>query len=162
MILKVWDGKSKTRQADKYAAPDGADWQRLIQEVTSTQKIVIENNNIYSNIADEEILIGQPLILKSKIKLADSNDPEVIGLSIVNCAINENCIYITQGRLILENWLNITGEIKLVSGACYFLSIQEKGKLTSIIPNNNVIVQIGRAQNKKTLSINIEMPIYLT
>lgn len=163
-MLKIWDGKSKTRQADKYAAPDGADWQRLIQEITSTQKVVIENNNIYSNIANEEILVGQPLILKSGIKLANNNDPEVIGLSIINCKIGKDCIYITQGRLILENWLNIIGEIELIPGVCYFLSMQEKGKLTSIAPNlsGDVIVQVGRAQSKNTLSVGIEMPIYLT
>ncbi len=166
-MLEIWDGKSKSRQTDKYAAPNADDWNRVIKEVSNTQRVVIENNNVYSNLADEDILAGQPLILQSnsRILLADTNiQVEITGISIVDCEINEDCIYITQGRLTLEDWSNVISEEKLTPGESYFLSMQEKGKLTIIAPDSGgtVIVQVGRAQSAETLSIGIEMPIYLT
>ena len=155
-MIEVWDGKSRSRQVSKYAAPDADDWISIIKEVKKTQKVVIENNNIYSNIAGENILIGQPLILESKILLAGNNS-EVIGLSIIDCNIGENCIYITQGRLSLSDWSKIIGKVKLIPGKPYFLA--STGKL-AIIPNNVAIVQRGRAQSEETLSVSIEIPIY--
>lgn len=162
-MIEVWDGKSETRPEHRYAAPDAADWNRIIQEMSKTQQVVIENNNVYSNTANEDILIGQPLILESDIELA-GNNPEVVGLSIVNCIIGEDCIYITQGRLSLSDWTNIIGEMKLIPGRCYFLSMQEIGKLTSVAPSSrgDTVVQVGRAQSTETLSISIEVPMYLT
>ncbi len=158
-MIKVWDGQSKSRQVSRYAAPDADDWKRIIKEIAKTQKVVIENSNVYSNIAGETILIGQPLILESNIRLAGNNF-EVIGLSIVNCNINENCIYITQGRLSLFDWTNVIGTDKLIPGKSYFLV--NIGKLTSVAPNTGAIVQVGCAQNTETLNVKIETPIYLT
>ena len=158
-MIKVWDGESKSRQVSRYAAPDADDWKRIIKEVAKTQKVVIENSNVYSNVAGETILVGQPLILESNIQLA-GNSFEVIGLSIVNCSIGENCIYITQGRLSLSDWTNIINTNKLVPGKPYFLA--DVGKLASVVPNSGAIVQVGRAQDEETLSVSIETPIYLT
>ena len=158
-MIKVWDGKSRTRQERKYAAPDADDWVSIIEEVRGTQQVVIENNNVYSNVADEAILIGQPIVLESNIRLA-GNNPEVIGLSIVDCGIGEDCIYITQGRISLSNWVNIIGADKLIPGQCYFLS--DIGKLTAEAPSIGTVVQVGRAQSNEILSVSIEIPIYLT
>lgn len=158
-MIKVWGGESKSRQVSRYAAPDADDWKRIIREVAETQKVVIENSNVYSNVAGETILVGQPLILESNIQLA-GNSFEVIGLSIVNCNIGEDCIYITQGRLSLFDWTNIIGTDKLIPGVPYFLA--DIGKLASVVPNSGAIVQVGHAQNEETLSVNIETPIYLT
>ncbi len=158
-MLKIWDGKSKSRQKHRYAAPDATDWERIVKEVIKTQKVIIENSNIYSNKADEVILVGQPLILESNIQIADLLNPEVIGLSINSCGPNENCIYITQGQLSLENWFHITGTNELIPGAYYYLS--SKGELTAIPPSSIVVSELGRAQNKYVLNINIKTPIYL-
>lgn len=166
MSLEVWDGRSETRDVDKYAAPDGADWNRAISEIAKTQQFtnVLERNLFYSE-ADESILAGQPLIIESNLKLAGTSDyPEVVGISLVNCAIGIECVYIEQGKLELDDWSNVTGEVDLTPNAVYFLSMQEKGKLTKIAPESsgNTVVQIGRAQNPKTLSIDIKIPVYLT
>lgn len=156
--MKVWDGG---RETDQYASPDAKDWANIVQEVIHIQQVIIENNNIYSNVTDEDILIGQPLILKSNshIQLADiENDPEVIGLSVANCLANENCVYISQGSLTLTDWSEIIGNTTLVPGVYYYLT--EKGKLTSVIPTSLVMIQVGRAQNGMTLSVDIKVPIY--
>ena len=160
---EIWDGRSGTRKSDKYAAPDASDWQRIIGEMIKTQEVVVTNNNVYSNDAGVIILAGQPLILVSNIQLANPLNPEVIGISIADCIVSEKCTYVNQGRLSLENWLHSIGTIKLVPGAYYYLSPSQEGKLTLIPPNNvgETIVQIGRAQNEDTLSINIQMPLYL-
>jgi len=161
-MLEIWDGG---RDVDQYAAPNADDWNRIVQQVKQTQRVVIENNNIYSNIAKEDILIGQPLILKSGIRLAGTHSyPEIIGISIVDCKITTNCIYITQGRLELEDWTNIVNSVKLLPGACYFLSMQEKGKLTTVAPdaNGDTVIQVGRAHSEEILSVNLEYPVYLT
>lgn len=158
-MLKVWDGG---RESDKYAAPNAKDWANIVQEVIGIQRVIIENNSIFSNTANEDILIGQPLILRSNghIKLANiETDPEVIGLSIVNCSAGENCIYISQGRLSLTDWSNITNSITLIPGDCYYLI--EKGKLISTVPSSLVVIEVGRAQNKTTFSVDIKIPIYL-
>ncbi len=160
-MIKIWDGKSRTRQEQRYAAPDADDWSSIITEVRKTQQVVIENNNVYSNIASEVILIGQPIVLESNIRLA-GNNPEVMGLSIIDCGIGEDCIYITQGRISLSNWVNIIGADKLIPGQCYFLSTLEKGKLTAEAPSIGTVVQVGRAQSNEILSVSIEIPIYLT
>lgn len=156
----TWDGGRKT---DKFAAPDATDWANIVQEVVAIQKVIMENNNIYKNITHENILAGQPLILTSTqiIHLADiNNDPEIVGLSIANCNMNENCIYISQGCLSLTDWFNITGSVKLIPGAYYYLT--GKGKLTSIVPNTLIMLQIGQAQSETTLDINIKIPIYFS
>ena len=50
----VWDGKSASRQSDKYAAPDAADWAQIIKEIRVTQSRVneltveIEQGTVYS------------------------------------------------------------------------------------------------------------------
>jgi len=161
-MLTVWDGG---RNTDQYAAPDAADWQRIVQQVIQTQKVVVENNNIYSNVAEEDILSGQPLILESGIRLAGTqNYSEIIGISINDCKIIEDCIYITQGRLELEDWSNVVNTVELLPGARYFLSMEEKGKLTTVAPSasGDTVVQVGCAQSKEILSVNIESPVYLT
>ncbi len=161
--LSVWDGDSGNRDSNSgnQSGPDHRDWARAIAEIAATQRVVIENSNIYSNNADEIILIGQPVILNESIQLAKVDNPEVIGLSIVNCNINENCIYITQGKLTLPDWSNVNGVKELEPGKYYYLSVLEKGKLTVVAPDSNVIVGIGRAQNKDTLNVKLEVPIYL-
>lgn len=156
----IWDGG---RETDKHAAPDAQDWANIVQEIINIQKVIMGNNNMGNNITDENILAGQPLILEStgNIQLANINDnPEVIGLSIADCLINENCTYISQGYLNLPNWFNIIGSEKLIPGAYYYLS--SKGKLTSIVPNTLVMLQIGQAQNETTLNVDIKIPIYFS
>lgn len=159
-MIEVWDGKSVTRQKYRYAAPDATDWDQIVKELQKTQKVVIENSRIYSNRSGEAILIGQPLILESNIQVADLLNPEVIGISINSCNPNENCIYITQGQLSLNDWSHITGTIELIPGAYYYLS-NGKGKLTTVPPSSIVVSELGRAQDKNTLDINIKTPIYL-
>jgi len=158
--MEIWDGG---RDTDKFASPDATDWANIVQEIINIQKVIMGNNNIYSNIAAENILAGQPLILESnsRIQLADiNNDPKVIGLSIADCLINENCTYISQGRLSLSDWFNIVNSVKLIPGAYYYLS--GKGKLTSTVPNSLIMIQIGQAQNEMTLNIDIKIPIYFS
>ena len=157
--MEVWDGG---RESDKHAAPDAEDWANIVQEIIGIQKVIIENNNVFSNIAGEDILVGQPLILRStgNMQLADiETEPEVIGLSIVNCVVGGNCIYISQGQLSLLDWSNIVGHVELIPGAHHYLF--EKGKLTPTVPKTLIIAGVGRAQNKTTLSIDIQVPLYL-
>ena len=150
--MKTWDGK---RDVDKYAAPDGGDWQDIVNEVQVTQKVVIDNDRTYSCAIDGGIVSGQPLILESGVlKLASQDSPEVIGV----CLGETN--YAVQGQLTLEDWSAVTGSITLIPGEYYYLDNQ-KGKLTPTPPNQIVLVIVGRAQNLNTLDINVQTPVYL-
>ena len=163
--MDIWDGSSKTRSnLGDYRSPDGADWQRMIKEV---QKIQVEINkgDIYTNMSDDFIYIGQPIVLNANnyLKRAKKSNPEVIGISLVKVLPTTNTIYITSGRLQLEDWTNVTGTINLIPGSFYYLSMSSFGLMTHIPPDSfgDSIVEIGRAQNRKLLSINLKTPLYL-
>lgn len=148
-MLTVWNGG---RDVDQYAAPDADDWQNIVAELQGTQRAV--NNRIYENEIDEDIVIGQPLVLESGIlKLASQNNPEVIGISLGKTN------YMTQGQLILDDWSQVTNSFTLTPGDCYYLA--DQGKLTNIPPNHTALVVVGRAQTSNTLDVDIELPIYL-
>ena len=166
----VWDGRSASRQNDKYAAPDAADWAQIIKEIRGTQSKVneltveIEQGSVYSRISNDFIIIGQPIVLDGiKIVKASKSRPEVLGISIVDSEPDQDTIYIVQGQLTLTDWTNVIGYTELIPGAFYYLSMLVVSGLTAIAPVSvdDVIVQVGRAQSKETLSIDIETPIYL-
>jgi len=138
------------------------------QEIQNTQLEVveIEQGLIYSNESDDFIITGQPIVLNenNNIVKASKFSPEVLGISIIDVAVGEKCVYIVRGRLTLIDWSNIVEEDdELIPGATYYLSMFEPGKLTITAPNliGDVVAQIGRAQNKEMLNIDIETPIYL-
>lgn len=153
-MLAPWDGG---RDVDKYAAPDAADWQNVVNEVQTTQQAVIEISSIYSNAVGEDIVRGQPLILETgSLKLASQDSPEVIGVSLGGTD------YITQGQLTLDDWSTITDSTILIPGEYYYLADQ-KGKLTHNAPSQTgtVLVIVGRAQTANTIDINVQTPIYM-
>ena len=166
----IWDGKSASRQKDKYAAPDAADWAQIIKEVRGTQlrvnelTVEIEPGSVYSRKSNDFIIIGQPVVLDdAKIVKASKSRPEVLGISIVDIEPDQDVIYVVQGQLTLTDWTNVVGYTELIPGAFYYLSMLVVGCLTAVAPVSvdDVIVQVGRAQSKETLSIDIETPIYL-
>jgi len=155
--LEVWDGRSSTRKTDKYAAPDAGDWGRVIHEIQKIQKIIIETTEFYSGNTDDNISVGQPLELGNKLKLANR---DVIGIAISD---TNPIIYVVRGKLTLDNWINVINNNFLKPNVYYYLSMTEPGKLTTVAPTivNDVVIEIGRAQNKNQLAINIKTPIYL-
>jgi len=159
----IWDGSSKTRlDPSVYRAPDGADWNRLLKEIQYIQ-LEIKEGDIYTNISNDFIYIGQPVVLdhNNQLTRARKSNPEVLGISLVEVKPGKNTVYMVNGRLQLEDWIQVTGTSTLISGAYYYLSMTNFGMITSLPPDIGIIVEIGRAQSNKLLSINLKTPLYL-
>lgn len=118
--------------------------------------------------ADEDIISGQPVYLKSNghIGLAKADNPartKVIGLAFDSVAPGFSCRYITDGELSNDDWTDIIGSEQLEIGQIYYLDPDNSGKLTTIAPitSGQYVVKVGIALTVKKIDIEIQQSIML-
>jgi hypothetical protein len=120
----------------------------------------------FSAESDDEVILGQPVYLKSNmhVALAQANSAapsKMDGLVVVGASPTFAAKYISEGQVTRQDWTPITGTEQLTPGATYFLSAAEAGKLTTTAPTTGYIARVGKAQSSISLDIEIAQTIRL-
>ena len=115
----------------------------------------------YTAEADESVLAGQPLYVKSTshVALADA----IVNFGVVGFATTvagSSVTYATEGKLTLTDWSAVAGDTALEPGDNYYLSTTT-GQITNVAPVIGHVVRIGRATSTVTLDIEIEPSVKL-
>ena len=170
----AWDGDSATRKDDpnRYAAPDGADWQEITKQLQMTQDATIQLLNAQDTppltlVAGQTMIVGQPFYMAlNKIWPAQADDPthaDVCGFTLDNATPNSDTYCTTKGQVSRNDWTPIAGTETLVPGLSYYLHPTVAGMITDTAPNlpGQFVVHLGKATAPNTLDIKIEQPIGL-
>ena len=132
----TWDGTSLTRpNPSVLRAPDNHDWARLVQEIQNLQNPEFELS------AKDTILIGN--IIDSEIKLASSDNNNIMGIAVTDGTPGTLIHIKTLGVVVRSDWTPITGTITLSVGVDYFLV--PDGKISIIPPNTGWTHKVGYA-----------------
>lgn len=122
----------------------------------------------YAAIADNSILIGQPIYIKSTSHAALAQADDVITSAAMGFAITAveptfTVRYLTEGKLTLTDWTAITGTALLVPGDVYYLDAAIAGRITNVAPltPGQSVIHVGRAASTGTLDIEIDLSVYL-
>lgn len=122
----------------------------------------------YESVADSNVVIGQPLYVKSNghVDLARGNASPttgVVGLATQAALSTHVVTYDAEGKLQLADWTAITGTATLTPGAYYYLSDATAGALTAVAPttSGSYVVCVGKAISTVILDIEISQPILL-
>jgi hypothetical protein len=96
-------------------------------------QLIISSDAVFSAIVDENVIKGCPVYLKLNGHLGVASAIEenfrVAGLMRQNTLSGDPGLYLTEGKLELSNWTQITGEALLTPGAQYFLHPTVSGLL---------------------------------
>lgn len=162
-----WDGLSRTRPDPTiYAAPDGDDWNMLMEWVRAVQQIQ-QGVPILELVAGQGMLIGQPFYMASGLIWPSQADSEghanVCGFTTQDAGPNSPIVVVTRGQVTRADWTPITGEEFLEPGVDYFLSPNVAGQITTNAPTQvtQFVVPLGKAVSPTTFDVNIEKPIEL-
>lgn len=161
----TWDGKSRTRSDPRvYAAPDGADWWAVTQQVQEAQQAA---SQVVMLVAGQALLAGQPVYLDADAmrpaQAIDSQLADVWGLAASDGEADSDVACTTNGQITLENWTPISGSPTLIPGATYYLHPLIAGTITTTPPTTTgqFVVPLGKALSPLTFGVKIEPPIQL-
>lgn len=161
----AWDGSSKTRPNPQvYAAPDGADWWAVTQQVREAQQAA---SQVVSVVAGQNLLAGQPLCLSGDVAFpAQAIDlllADAWGFAASDGVTDSDVACTTNGQITLENWMPISGSTTLIPGATYYLHPLVAGTMTTTPPDvpGQFVVALGKAISPLTFGVKIEAPIGL-
>jgi len=164
----IWDGQSATRNdPHTYAAPDGADWQKITSQVQATQRAVAESAGAFTLMTGQNMLAGQPFyVFNNRIWPAQANDEthaDACGFVFVDAPTGSEAVCGSSGQVTREDWSAVALTEKLSLGATYFLHPTIAGLITTEPPSlpGEFVVQLGKALTPETLDIRIESPIGL-
>jgi hypothetical protein len=161
----AWDGSSKTRKDPRvYAAPDGADWWAVTQQVQEAQQAA---SQVVMLVAGQTLLAGQPVYLsEDAMRPAQAIDPllaDAWGFAASDGAEDDDVACTTNGQITLEDWTPIIGTPTLTPGATYYLHPLIAGMMMTTPPATpgQFVVALGKALSPLTFGVKIEAPIGL-
>lgn len=136
-----------------------------ISIIATATQLIISSDVFFSTIVDENIVQGTPVYLKATGNLGIAASMEekfrVAGLMFQDTLSGTTGVYITQGKLELLDWTQITGTVTLVPGSQYFLHPITEGKLTDTPPVAGFLVPVGQAQSTTELNIELQQTVRL-
>lgn len=150
----IWDGLSPTRPTDRYAAPDGADWNELVKQLQACQGAAY---GVREFTFGQAMLVGQPFYIAPTglAYPAQATDfPDALGF------VTGDSQGITYGSVTRTDWTPITGVSALIPGAVYFLS-NSTGMISTSPPASGHVVELGHAISETEFEVKINPPVRL-
>lgn len=163
-LISVWDGSSSTRpDPSVFRAPDAADYARIVEELRKTQQSVVNMDEVYIAEAGENVNIGQLARIRNTdnklIKADSSTSGLVCGLVLVPAAVGEDAIFVQDGKVSLESWIDVTGTTHLSPGLPYYLG--PSGTISTMPATVGWHVRVGLAVGFTTLALKISESVRL-
>jgi hypothetical protein len=157
----VWDGTTANpwRGHSTFVDPQQDDWNRIVAELQETQRVVLGVSLVGSPLhqaeASEPIAKGRMVAftLDGRLRLADSADSAIAGMTIEDIGLGAQGSYIRRGRVSALDWSDIAGTELLSAGATYFVS--EAGRISETPPNTGYLIRAGQAQSPNDFDLDL-------